>query len=539
MGYIYVKNSCIGPFTLYITCKVYIYMSGLGTLIANNLGNILTIWNLAYDTKDQTDDAKINDMMESLEAIEATMDTEYDHIISMHDMMIDKQARITSMFNYYQEMVNGFNTIMVLILGITVSLFKPYIEQPHFLGWWVVIWVGCFFFELVAIIEGVFISVRLSYAGAEFINGDDREERHNRWIKTYDLQNLESISAIIQVMMISFLFAMIFLIIGVHLMFYQDLNEKDPTFITLSGILIGIFFIMRFLFNYGYLLNFQGLNMLQLKLDIETNRNPLHKPLADMIKNYNKINVKMGCLQKLWGEDKNKWMSMLCNKASGGDCDDSSLFDLESKLDYVITQFLAREEKQKYIVLRYTRRMKAITRKLRLHDWRINTLFNNELVEDAFKNNDQYISPWHISYIGFWVVSGAGMIILATINFVWLILAFLLLFALSIVVGVLASLQTLLLAPCRGWKTDGLWNFFNRMKYYKKKIYFILFFWFWFLNKRREFLNKLIGDYEALHSKERTEELDRDNKMNDSSDCAEIRSQIGSTGLRYRSNLNF
>ena len=77
------------------------------------------------------------------------------------------------------------------------------------------------------------------------------------------------------------------------------------------------------------------------------------------------------------------------------------------------------------------------------------------------------------------------------------------------------------------------------MKYYKKKIYFILFFWFWFLNKRREFLNKLIGDYEALHSKERTEELDRDNKMNDSSDCAEIRSQIGSTGLRYRSNLNF
>ena len=218
-------------------------MAELVNFMADNLGNLLTIWNLAYDRKDQTDDAIVNDMMESLGAIETTMDTEYDHIVSMHDMMIDKQTRITSMFNYYQEMVNGFNTIMVLIFGITISLFKPYIEQPHFLGWWVVIWVGCFFFEIVAIIEGVFISVRLSYAGAEFINGQTREQRHNRWIKIYDLKNLESISAIIQAMMISFLISMIFLIIGVHLMFYQDLNETDPLFITLSGILVGIFFI--------------------------------------------------------------------------------------------------------------------------------------------------------------------------------------------------------------------------------------------------------------------------------------------------------
>jgi hypothetical protein len=524
-------------------------MDDLVTFMASNLGNLLTIWNLAYDTKDQTDDAKINEMMESLEAIETTMDTEYDHIVSMHDMMIDKQTRITSMFNYYQEMVNGFNTIMVLILGITISLFKPYIEQPHFLGWWVVIWVGCFFFELVAIIEGVFISVRLSYAGAEFINGQTREQRHNRWIKIYDLKNLESISAIIQVMMISFLISMIFLIIGVHLMFYQDLNEKDPTFITLSGILVGIFFIMRFLFNYGYLLNFQGLNLLQLKLDIQTNQNPLHKPLADMIKNYNKINVKMGCLQSLWEIDKKTWISMLCNKASGEDCDDSSLFALESNLDYVITEFLARGEKQKYIVLRISRRMKAITRKLRLHDWRINTLFNNKLTDDGSITMEvEEVSAWNISYVGFWVVSGVGMIILATINFAWLILAFLLLFALSIVVGVLASLQTLLLAPCRGWKTDGLWNFFNRMKYYKKKIYFILFFWFWFLNKRRGFLNKLMATYEALHSKEFTELVDRDNTTRDNEDCIEIQRQIGtaSENLRVRkskkrplSNLDF
>jgi hypothetical protein len=518
-------------------------MAGLGIFIASNLGSILTVWNLAYDQKDQTDDAKINDMMESLEAIEATMDTEYDHIVSMHDMMIDKQARITSMFNYYQEMVNGFNTIMVLILGITVALFKPYIEQPHFLGLWVVIWIVCVFFELIAIIEGVFISVRLSYAGAEFINGseDHREERHNRWIKTYDLQNLESISAIIQVMMISFLLAMIFLIIGVHLMFYQDLNENDPTFVTCSGILVGVLFLYRFLFNYGYLLNFQGLNLLQHKLHIDTNTHPLHQPLADMIKNYNKINVKMGCLQSLWGEDKKRWMSMLCNKTKQ-DCDDSSLVELQSTLDYVITQALLRTEKQTYIVLRYTRRMKGITRKLQMHDWRINTLFNNELVDEddpIIPDNDQYISPWNISYIGFWVVSGAGMIILGTINFVWLILAFLLLFALSIVVGVLACLQTCVSAPCRGWKADGLWVFFNPIFAPSKRARLVLFFWFWFLNKRREFLKKLIGDYEALHSKERQEDLDRQNIDKDNSDCAEIRRQIGSTGLRYRSNLNF
>ena len=534
------KINCIGPFALYITCKVYIYMSGLGTFIANNLGNILTIWNLAYDTKDQTDDAQINDMMESLGAIEATMDTEYDHIVSMHDMMIDKQTRITSMFNYYQEMVNGLNTIMVLILGITISLFKPYIEQQHFTGWWVVIWVGCFFFEIVAIIEGVFISVRLSYAGAEFINGSTVEKQLGRWVKSYDIEDLDSISRILMSMLVCFLISMIFLIAGVHLMFYQDLNEKDPTFITLSGILIGIFFIMRFLFNYGYLLNFQGLNMLQLKLDIETNRNPLHKPLADMIKNYNKINVKMGCLQKLWGEDKNKWMSMLCNKASGGDCDDSSLFDLESKLDYVITQFLARGEKQEYVILRYTRRMKAITRKLRLHDWRIETLFQNDRIDNSEDDDDDDapdVTPWDFSYIGFWVVSSFGMFILAIVNIAWVIFAIILMFALSIVVSVLASLQTLLLAPCRGFKKEGLWNFFKR----KNEIFdsdtwaYVLFFSFYVNSKKNEFLKTLV----KTTVYEDDDDDEEENKL-----CDDIRQEIGTTGfkytgLRYRSNLNF
>lgn len=533
------KNNCIGPFALYITCKVYIYMSGLGTFIANNLGNILTIWNLAYDTKDQTDDAKINDMMESLEAIEATMDTEYDHIVSMHDMMIDKQTRITSMFNYYQEMVNGLNTIMVLILGITISLFKPYIEQQHFTGWWVVIWVGCFFFEIVAIIEGVFISVRLSYAGAEFINGSTVNKQLGRWVKYYNIEDLNSISRILMSMLVCFLISMIFLIAGVHLMFYQDLNEKDPTFITLSGILSGIFFIMRFLFNYGYLLNFRILNVFQLKLDIPTNEYAIHAPLSEMLDRYNSINTGMACLQKLWGEDKNKWMSMLCNKASGGDCDDSSLFDLESKLDYVITQFLARGEKQKYIVLRYTRRMKAITRKLRLHDWRIETLFKNDRIGNSEDDDDDDaadVTPWDFSYIGFWVVSSFGMFILAIVNIAWVIFAIILMFALSIVVSVLASLQTLLLAPCRGFKKEGLWNFFKR----RNEILsdsdtwaYVLFFSFYVNSKKNEFLKTLVKT--TVYEDDDEEE----NKL-----CDGIRQEIGTTGfkytgLRYRSNLNF
>jgi len=514
-------------------------MSGLGTFIANNLGNLLTIWNLAYDTKDQIDDAKINDMMESLEAIEKTMDTEYDHIISMHDMMIDKQTRITSMFNYYQEMVNGLNTIMALILGITISLFKPYIEQQYFTGWWVVIWVGCFFFEIVAIIEGVFISVRLSYAGAEFINGSYRNKQLGRWVKYYNIEDLNSISRILMSMLVCFLISMIFLIAGVHLMFYQDLNQNDPTFITWSGILVGIFFIMRFLYNYGYLLNFRILNVFQIKLNIPTNEYAIHAPLSEMLDRYNSINTSMACLQKLWGEDKNKWMSMLCNKASGEDCDDSSLFDLESKLDHVITQVLARGEKQKYIVLRYTRRMKAITRKIRLHDWRIETLFKNERIgNSAYDDDDDAadVTPWDFSYVGFWVVSSFGVFILAIVNIAWVIFAIILMFALSIVVGVLASLQTLLLALCRGWKTDGLWNFFKRTNEILRDSSpwaYVLFFSFYVNFKKNEFLKTLVKP--TVYEDDGDEEKIL---------CDGIRQEIGTTGfkstsLRYRSNLNF
>lgn len=514
-------------------------MDSLGTFLANNFGNLLTLYNLAYDAKDQTDDAKINDMMESLGAIETTMDTEYEHIISMHDMMIDKQTRITSMFNYYQEMVNGLNTIMVLTLGITISLFKPYIEQQHFIGWWVVIWVGCFFFEIVAIIEGVFISVRLSYAGAEFINGSYRNKQLGRWVKYYNIEDLNSISRILMSMLICFLISMIFLIVGVHLMFYQDLNEKDPTFITLSGILVGIFFIMRFLYNYGYLLNFRILNVFQIKLNIPTNEYPIHAPLSEMLDLYNSINTRMACLQKLWGEDKNKWMSMLCNKASGEDCNDSSLSTLESNLDYVIAEFLARGEKQKYIVLRYTRRMKAITRKLRLHDWRIETLFKNDPIgNSAYDDDDAHVTPWDFSYVGFWVVSSFGMFILAIVNIAWVIFAIILMFALSIVVGILASLQTLLLVPCRGCKKEGLWNFFKSTNEILLRDQgpwaYVLFFSFYVNFKKNEFLKTLV--------KKPTIYEDDDEEENEL--CDGIRQKIGTTGFKYtslrnRNSLNF
>lgn len=495
------------------------------------------LWNALYDKTDQKNEAVRTYNIESLRSVEALMDTEFEHIAEMHSIMMEKQERITSIFNYYQEMVNGFNTIMALLLGISIPLFEPYINQEdgNYLEWWALMWVGSLLFGLIAIIEGVFISVRLSYAGAEFIEGQIRDQLYGRWVRQYNINKLSSLSTIVQGMLFCFLFSMGFLIAGLHLMFYQNHGDAYDLRILISAVVVTLFFIIRFFSNYGFLLNIRWLNIFQSKLGIPTNMDKLNKPLVRMIEEYNSTQEEMACLQQLWEEDQAEWIgTILCQE--GKDCT-TTLMKLTSTIDTWSLTLTGRADIDNVNKKTAVNVMKSIASKLKFHNWRLKRLFDNPEADDEDNGLEdvETIQPWNISYMSFYVASAIGMILLFFINIAWAISTVSLILVVYITIGIVAVIINILRLPCNNFqfKTDGLirslmWGKWIDMN--TDLLFNVFCCCFWCSNKRTERLRELQAD-EALAGWENE----------DVSTCDDIKREIEGKNdtLRYKRNLNF
>lgn len=494
------------------------------------------LWNALYDKTDQKNEAVRTYNIESLRSIEALMDTEFEHIAEMHSIMMDKQERITAIFNYYQEMANGFNTIMALLLGISIPLFEPYIhrEDAKYLEWWALLWFGSLLFGLIAIIEGVFISVRLSFAGAEFIEGDLREQLYGRWVRQYNVNKLSSLSTIVQGMLFCFLFSMGLLIAGLHLMFYQNHGDAYDLHVIISAIVVTLFFIIRFFSNYGFLLNIRWLNIFQQKLGIPTNTDKLNKPLIKMIEEYNSTQEEMACLQQLWEEDQAKWIgTILCQE--GKDCT-TTLMELSSTIDKWSLTLTGRTDINNVNKKTAVNVMNSIARKLKFHNWRLKRLFNNPEADDVVELDDvEVIEPWNISYMSFYVATAVGMILLFFINIAWAISLFSLILVVYSTVGVVAVIINVLRLPCNNFefKTDGLirslmWGKWINMN--TDLLFNTFCCCFWCSRKRKERLRELRAPTEY-----------DDDDINNSSACDDIKREIEGKvdTLGYKRNLNF
>lgn len=234
-------------------------------------------------------------------------DNHNQHIVDMVSYLDLIRSKIKEIFEYYQQSIQTFLLISTLFLGIIVSLvLTDDIKDDSFLA----LWGGVsLLFSIIPIVEMVFLSIWTAYHASYYVhfssvekyqfqyknkipglmcaNDDSDICLEEYWLGTFDKEKFTGISKKIEWNLLLFFISMNSGIVCIlHYFFKSNTIYETPVFVI--GILLTILLTIRFIFFYGYILDFDMLNNIQSTFNIPTTtEGGLDTPILQLVGEYN------------------------------------------------------------------------------------------------------------------------------------------------------------------------------------------------------------------------------------------------------------